>query len=460
MVKMQIRLRCRWLLALGVFLAGAPFAWTQSQSHPVVVRATKHAIAPPLSQMAPLPVPSSPTGMVTDDDRLVVHRTYTTRPVQDAVLQGSRAEAALAGLTPLSSNPGLNFLGLGTGFGGYADQANVPDTNLAVGPTQVVQWVNESFAVFNKSDGSVAYAPANGSTLWQRSRGTVLHYHNLDEIVQFDKLANRWVMLMPTSLAPRTCVLQSRPQRIRSMAAGISMSSRKRRSLSSGCSLDGLSQVGGLAGWLLRQFQPGFERYSTILGAGVCVRPQQHADGCCGTTMQCFSQTGTNYGFMLPADLDGTTPSPTGSPEYFLNFDGDDQSLDLWQFHVDWTTPTNSTFTGPTSIPVAAFTEACGETVVKLNYTTGDCIPQAGTPQTLDSFGDRLMYRLAYRNFGTHESLVANHTVQLAASSTQTGIRWYELQNTGLGFGVLPAGNVRPGFQLSLDGQHRDGRSR
>ena len=38
-------------------------------------------------------------------------------------------------------------------------------------------------------------------------------------------------------------------------------------------------------------------------------------------------------------------------------------------------------------------------------------VPQPGTTLLLESMGDRLMYRLAYRNFGTHESLVVNHSV-------------------------------------------------
>ena len=45
------------------------------------------------------------------------------------------------------------------------------------------------------------------------------------------------------------------------------------------------------------------------------------------------------------------------------------------------------------------------------------------------SLADRLMYRLAYRNFGTHESLVTNHSV--TAGSTPSGVRWYELRNPG-----------------------------
>jgi len=36
--------------------------------------------------------------------------------------------------------------------------------------------------------------------------------------------------------------------------------------------------------------------------------------------------------------------------------------------------------------------------------------PQPSTTQQLDSLADRLMYRLAYLNFGTHESLVVSHS--------------------------------------------------
>src|SRR5262249_19769350 len=120
---------------------------------------------------------------------------------------------------------------------------------------------------------------------------------------------------------------------------------------------------------------------------------------------------------LLPSDLDGSTPPPAGSPNYFLNLGTN--SLGLWKFHVDWTTPANSTLTGPINIGVAAFSEAC---------SGGVCVPQSGTGQKLDSLGDRLMYRVAYRNFGDHEALVANHSVTVGS---QTGIRWYELRNPG-----------------------------
>src|SRR5262249_43244742 len=116
-------------------------------------------------------------------------------------------------------------------------------------------------------------------------------------------------------------------------------------------------------------------------------------------TQQCFN-TSSAWGGLLPADMDGSRPPPAGAPEPVIAFGTND--LGVWKFHVDWTTPSNSTFTGPTQVAVAAFSDACGD---------GTCIPQSGTTQKLDSLADRLMYRLAYRNFGDHESMVVSHSV-------------------------------------------------
>ena len=121
---------------------------------------------------------------------------------------------------------------------------------------------------------------------------------------------------------------------------------------------------------------------------------------------------------LLPADLDGPNPPPINTPNYLMELGYDRQSLLLWQFHVDFSSLT-STLTGPTTIPVAGYANACeGQGVF--------CIPQAGTSQLLDSLGDRLMHRLAYRNFGDYDVLLANHSV-----GSPSGIRWYEIRNPG-----------------------------
>src|SRR5439155_1342049 len=118
-------------------------------------------------------------------------------------------------------------------------------------------------------------------------------------------------------------------------------------------------------------------------------------------------------------------------PNFFIELSST-SALGLFKFHADFVTPSNSTFTGPTSIPVSSFSEACGGLT---------CIPQAGTTQKLDSLGDRLMYRLAYRNFGDHESLVVNHSVTAGSS---VGVRWYEIRSPNASPTVFQQGTYAP----------------
>ncbi len=132
-------------------------------------------------------------------------------------------------------------------------------------------------------------------------------------------------------------------------------------------------------------------------------------------TQVCFQVSNAS---LLSADFDGTTPPPAGTPNFVMSRGSN--ALNLWKFHVDFANPAASTFTGPTTIPVAAFSIAC---------KGGACIPQKGTTNKLDSLGDRLMYRLAYRNFGDHDALVVNHSV---TAGSVTGVRWYEIRNPGI----------------------------
>ena len=147
-------------------------------------------------------------------------------------------------------------------------------------------------------------------------------------------------------------------------------------------------------------------------------------------TQQLF-QTSNAFGGLLPATLDGSRLPPAGSPNYLVAL-GSSTSLATWTYHVDWTTPANSTFTGPGSVAVAAYARACNG---------GTCIPQAGTAQRLDSLADRVMYRLAYRNFGDHEALVVNHSVTAGSS---VGVRWYELRASGGNLTLFQQGTYAP----------------
>src|SRR4029079_3837031 len=86
--------------------------------------------------------------------------------------------------------------------------------------------------------------------------------------------------------------------------------------------------------------------------------------------------------------------------------------------HADFATPANTTFTLFASPAASGFTALCP--------LTRSCVPPSGTTPRREGIGDRLMFRVAYRNFGTHESVVGNYTV---SSGTVAGVRWFELRN-------------------------------
>ncbi|MFG2905305.1 hypothetical protein ACGF13_09635 [Kitasatospora sp. NPDC048286] len=121
----------------------------------------------------------------------------------------------------------------------------------------------------------------------------------------------------------------------------------------------------------------------------------------------------------LPSDLDGPTPPPQGEPNLLIALNPAYNSLQYWRFHVDWADQTRTAVTGPEELPVAPYTPAC------MSTDPTRCVPQAGTTQQLDSLSYSAMYRLAYRNFGDHESLVVNHAVDAPGG---VGVRWYELR--------------------------------
>lgn len=442
MGKMPVRLRSSWILAFGLLLAGVSLSWAQTQSPAVVVKAVRRAVSPPLSQIAPMPPASR--RLVPDEDRMLLHRPVAATG-HDTPLQGSPDAASLVGLTALSTNSGLNIIGVGTGFGSFTDTVSVPDTNGAAGPTQFVQFVNDSFEVFDKSNGNPLLGPMGGNTLWNALGATCSSAQHFDEIAQFDKLASRWVMMMPAGTAnpPTLCVAVSKTSD--AVSGGWNLYAfpvPTSTSCNSTCGPDYPKLAVWWDAYYLSYNEDGAG--GAFKGAAACALDRNSMLAGSPATMQCFMDTPTTFGALLPADVDGTTAPPANSPEYFLDFNSVDHSLDLWQFHVDWITPANSTFTS-TKIPVTPpFIEPCSETVVEITYTTGDCIPQAGTSVMLDSYGDRLMYRLAYRNFGDHEALVANHTVQVAPGSNPTGLRWYELRNTGTGFEIYQQGTYAP----------------
>ena len=93
----------------------------------------------------------------------------------------------------VSATLGLNFDGLGNNQYGFVVTGAPPDTEGAVGATQYVQWVNTSFAVFDKTTGALLMGPTSGNALWSGFGGGCQNNNDGDPVVVYDQMANRWV---------------------------------------------------------------------------------------------------------------------------------------------------------------------------------------------------------------------------------------------------------------------------
>ncbi len=396
-------------------LAAAALSAFGQSGTPLVWKADRHDESRPLRELALTAQPQAPGSI-----RILPLRQLPkpTGPEQaDPVRQTNFGPALL-------TTPGLNFDGIGQGVYGFSDYYAPPDPNGAVGATQYVQWINVNYAVFSKTTGALVLGPVAGNTLWSGFGGNCETTNSGDPIAQYDKAANRW-LLTQFSLTSGGPFYQCIAVSTSSDATG----TYYRYSFPMQYFPD-YPKFGVWPDAYYMSFN-SFDAFgSSFLGAEACAFDRNSMLTGAAATAVCFQQPST-IASLLPSDLDGRTPPPAGSPNYFLNYGTN--SLNLWKFHVDFVTPTNSTFTGPATLPVAPFTPVCG--------TGFTCIPQTGSTQLLDSLDDRLMYRLAYRNFGAWESMVVNHSVKAGAGG---GVRWYELRNPGTAPVVYQQGTYAP----------------
>ena len=152
------------------------------------------------------------------------------------------------------------------------------------------------------------------------------------------------------------------------------------------------------------------------------------------------------------------TPPPVGSPNYYLGSQDNNagygaplDALNLWKFHADFNNPPNSTFTLTNTLPTSPF-----NSILALCGGSRACIPQPNTSNRIDHLGyrQRPTFRLAYRNFGDHESLVTNQSVSAGTgpNGEVSGIRWWELRSPNSSPVIFQEGTYAPGL---TDGIHR-----
>ncbi len=390
----------RGALACFVFGIGA-FA----QSVPTVGYPTSFGISPPLSSI-------SDTGVGNGHGVLPLRplppRGNAGQPAPpDAALQNAFGPVMGAHQTP-------GFPGIG------ANGSIPPDPNIAVGPNNIVQVVNTRLAIYNKSGAILSGYPKSLGTVWSALGGNCATQNAGDPIVQYDRAADRWFIAQLGNLsAPYSqCIAVS--------ATADPNGSYHLYSYDFGSNLNDYPKFGVWPTTTNSAYVGTYNIFangSTFTGAQLCAYDRSAMlSGASTATQLCY--TISNDGGFLPSDVDGSTAPPDGSPAYFLTFETT-SSLRLYKLAPNFSNPYSAVLSDPADLSVASFAEACNG---------GACIPQSGTGRKLDSLGDRLMYRLAYRNFGGYESMVVNHSVTVG---TSVGVRWYELRSPSAGAGTF-----------------------
>jgi hypothetical protein len=404
----------------------------------MVSTAVHFDISPPLRDIAPLPVQQ--TGVREDDQPLAAGPVGQASV--DPVVQRAVGRSAGLGIP----SPIVTFNGPPNLCGGCAP----PDPNGAVGPNHVVVMSNLDFQIYNKA-GTSLFGPAANNTLWSGFGGGCQTRNDGDPVVLHDQLADRWLMSQFTSAAPYlNCVALSQTNDPTGAYYRWSFP------VGNGNNFGDYPKYGV---WpdayyiSTREFQGG----TTFVGDGVYAanRTQMLAGNPSPTVISFLLGATPAYipgDGILPADLDGITPPPAGSSEYFVGTQDDgggygapSDALNLWKFHADFGIPANSTFSLTATIVSAPF-----NSIFALCGGTRNCIPQASTANRLDHLGyrQRPTFRLAYRNFGTHESLVTNQSVSAGTSPSGeiAGARWWEIRSPNSSPTIYQQGTYAPGL--------------
>jgi len=433
------------LACLALSLAGAPGVNAISELQaPAAQTTSEQALVPQV--IYPIKNDTSPalrTIQVAQRDALGAGEASPrlTTPKSEAT-QGETLQAPDGALqtAPAQANmpaTGFNFEGVNNVNGVLP-----PDTNGDVSPNHYVQWVNLSMQIWeiDRATHSVTsvYGPTNGNAVWSGFGDECETANDGDPIVLYDHLADRWFIsqfalpYFPNGPFFQCIAVSQTPD-----PTGVWY--RYAFPWLNGNGDDVMNDYPHFGVWpdgyylTVNQFAEGTTAWS---GAGVAAYERDKMLLGQVARQVYFDLYNVNdvFGGMLPSDLDGEAP-PAGAPNYFAEVDdsswiGPDDAMRLWEFHVDWNNINNSTFGNNGNpnlvLPVAEFTPM------------SQGIPQPGTSVRLDNLADRLMHRLQYRNFGTHESLVTNHTVN--AGNSRAGVRWYELRRSGGAWSIYQQG--------------------
>ncbi len=403
----RVRTVVRTLILCGLALTTLAFAKT-NKSKTIVTYSSGFAVSQPVSD---LPIEQSLFSGKEEHEPGPGPLRFKTQTgpwlQEDPVLQKEVLPA-------VSATQGINFDGIPSP--GFAPS----DSNMAVGPNHIVETVNVQFAVYSKSGATLA-GPTNIQTLFAPLGGVCASTFG-DPVVLYDRPADRWLISFIGSNAGGSigaeCVAVSKTNN----PAG----SYFLYGYSFGVNLNDYPKLGVWATASNSAYLATyniFKNFQNFGGADLCAfdRSKMLA-GDSSAAQLCQMTPASEFGY-LPSDMDGPTTPVDGTPGLFITWQNNNPGqLFLRKLTLNFAAGT-ATLSSPTTINVANDTLACG--------SGGTCVPQSGTTQTLDTLGDRMMYRFAIRHFADHDRAVVNHAV---GNGTQVAVRWYELYD--------PAGNV------------------
>jgi hypothetical protein len=405
-----------------------------------VTSAVAFDVSPALRELAKHPVTVTEADAERGDDRGKL--TIDARHTPDGALQQS---------TPATTiGPTIaNFEGLAQDDNPVGVQP--PDPNGEIGPRNYVEMVNIVFAIYSRT-GKLQLGPLTLGTLWQGFAVPDCEEEAGDPVVLYDQLADRWILTQFTDAGPEffNCVAVS--------TTGDPTGSYYRYAFSSGPNFPDYPKYGVWPNAYFlstREFSPagpfaGIGAYALERKAMLKGDPDAHVVSTLFPPGNAPYLTGDG---LLPTDLDGKTPPPSGSPNYFVGTMDDDgpygapfDGINVFAFDVHFGAHPGGTFTLAAQLHVASF-----DSIFPCDASSArSCIPQPQTGNKLDvlSYRQRPLFRLAYRNFGSYASFVTNQAVE--ARPGIAGVRWYELRLQGGSFSVRQQGTFAPN-----DGVHR-----
>ena len=421
--------RLPWSTAATLLILG--LTGTAVHAQKVIVRTSvKHDVSPPLREIEGAPpnlleIKKEVTNFVRPGWEDIGYRGA------DPVLQDWAGDAAMAETIQ-------NFEGIAKAD--HMENLTPPDPNGDVGPNHYVQMVNKSFAIWDKA-GTRLFGPVPNNNLWKGFGTSCEDFNRGDPIVLYDHLADRWLMSQfsygSISGPFYECIAISQTgDPTGEWHRYAFMISEKK--------FNDYPKLGVWPdGYYMSLNQFGCVGFCPFVGAAAVVFERDammRGEVARMVYVDLETDDPTLFG-MLPSDLDGPPP-PAGTPNFFGAIDDSPDEFQIWSFQVDWTDPTSSSFTLTDTLTVAEFNpDIC-------SAFREQCIDQPDPKVKLEALHDRLMHRFPYRNFGSHQTLIANHTVD-ADGTDLAGIRWYELRRTGQSWSVYQQGTYAP------DSDHR-----